>query len=393
MNNIVITGANFANKGAEAMLYTVVDQMKKKYPTADIFLLDLFPSLSEEEKKKYSFNIVDMGMRSLFRISNWIGKYIIEPDDRFNNEDVINEIMGNADLLVDISGYGINSQSSYFRHPLSYLAQIKLGKKYNVPIYILPQSLGPFDFSTKHKIVLYPLMQWYLKYPEKIFAREIDGVKALEKFTQKNVLQSYDVVLQTQKYDINNIFKEEYTLKADYNFVDNVVGIIPNNNLFKFSKKKKIYETYYNLIEELLEKDKEVYIIRHSNGDFDFCKKIKKEFKNNKSVVLYNDDYYPFQLEELISQLDYLVTSRYHGLVHGYKNKKPCLVIGWAIKYKRLMEKFNQGEFCFDCRDGLSQDEIVQKLDELNSKHKQYSKSIGEKIEKIKENNIFDKYF
>jgi hypothetical protein len=29
MSNIVITGGNFRNKGAEAMLYTVVDQMKK----------------------------------------------------------------------------------------------------------------------------------------------------------------------------------------------------------------------------------------------------------------------------------------------------------------------------------------------------------------------------
>ena len=37
MQNILITGANFANKGAQAMLFVTISEARKRYPNANIF--------------------------------------------------------------------------------------------------------------------------------------------------------------------------------------------------------------------------------------------------------------------------------------------------------------------------------------------------------------------
>ncbi len=65
----LITGGNFINYGARSMLFCLVDDLKKKYPNDTIVLIDLFPTLSDTQKSNYTFEIVNMHVRTLFRIS------------------------------------------------------------------------------------------------------------------------------------------------------------------------------------------------------------------------------------------------------------------------------------------------------------------------------------
>ena len=37
MKNFMITGANFRNKGAQAMLFVTVSELRQRYPDFDIF--------------------------------------------------------------------------------------------------------------------------------------------------------------------------------------------------------------------------------------------------------------------------------------------------------------------------------------------------------------------
>lgn len=39
--NILITGAQFSNKGAQSMLFTVVNEIRYRYPGANIYYLPL----------------------------------------------------------------------------------------------------------------------------------------------------------------------------------------------------------------------------------------------------------------------------------------------------------------------------------------------------------------
>ncbi len=106
----------------------------------------------------------------------------------------IQYILKNTYKMVDISGYALSSQRGYIAS-LSYIYNIMIAKKYNIPIILFPQSFGPFNYRDSHKKVLIPLMQEYLPYPEKIYARKGDGIAHLKIFNLPNVQRTFDSVL------------------------------------------------------------------------------------------------------------------------------------------------------------------------------------------------------
>ena len=119
--------------------------------------------------------------------------------------------------------------------------------------------------------------------------------------------------------------------------------------------------------------------------------KIKKLFKENNMVSLIHEDLNVFEIEDIIRKFDFLIASRYHSIVHAYKNGVPALVIGWAIKYIELLKSFNQIEYYFDIRDDLKIESVSEKLEKMMLTYKNEKLQISLILNKIlKENNFFD---
>ena len=58
MRNIIITGGELFNKGAQAMTFVAVDELKKRFPEHEIYLLsemDLERPKAEREQYAFSF--------------------------------------------------------------------------------------------------------------------------------------------------------------------------------------------------------------------------------------------------------------------------------------------------------------------------------------------------
>ena len=56
MKNIIITGGELHNKGAQAMTFVTVIELKKRFPDHQIYLLsELDLNRPKDEKKKYAF--------------------------------------------------------------------------------------------------------------------------------------------------------------------------------------------------------------------------------------------------------------------------------------------------------------------------------------------------
>ena len=115
-------------------------------------------------------------------------------------------VLENADFFIDVSGYALSSQWESLRS-FNYILNIMIAKKYSIPYYIFPQSLGPFNYPSKHKILLFPLFKMYLKYPSKIFSRENAGVTYLHKFTKKNVETNCDIVLNKEGFILSGLLR------------------------------------------------------------------------------------------------------------------------------------------------------------------------------------------
>lgn len=383
--NILIFEGQLFNKGSQAMVFTVVNEMKKRFPDKDIYLISRMDSRrSKEEKEQYNFKIFtsrsyNLTFRNMFKIKTpW--------KDKIDRE--FEEIVERADLAVDISGYKLSSQFPIDKTKF-YLANIALCKKYGIPMYILPQSLGPFNYRLRDKIKYYPLLFHYIKYPRIIWAREKEGFDKVKFFSRRNLRQSVDLVLMQKDLDLGNIFKADPKLRS-YSIPESSVAIIPNSKVKENNKENDLYKIYQGIISFLLQRDRNIYIIRHSYEDLDFCKELKRLFPDHERVVLIEDDLNSIELKELIGKFDYLIASRYHSVIHAYKSRKPCFILGWAVKYKELALSFEQSAYCFDIRTNLAEKSINNALNLLDSNYRIESEKIGQKIKILEEeDNIF----
>ncbi len=387
-NNIIIVGGSLANKGAQAMTFTVVDQMKRKFPNKKFYLFSIF-EFETIESYKYKFNITPWTNWHRILLSCILHKYFIKTFKRSLFDTKIENIIENTALIIDISGYRFSSQFDQ-NYWIFYILDIIIAKKQEIPYLIFPQSIGPFNFSFKNRIFFYPLAKYYLKYPKVIFSREYDGLRYLSQFKNINIKKTFDIVIQNEGYNLSNIYREEIKSK-DYNILPNSVCIIPNRMVIERIKTEKIYSIYSHILKKLMKAKKNVYILRHSNGDVEICEKIKNLLTNNERIYLISDDLNVIEIENLIKKFDFVIASRYHSIIHAYKNGVPAIVIGWAVKYYELLEYFKQADYYYDIRDLLNIEILDKSLEKmlLNFQHeKEKIKSRFESI--LKTRNCFD---
>ena len=388
--NIIIVGGGLFNKGAQAMTFTAIDQIKRRFPDKKIYLFSSNDfNLEETKKRKYNFSIFPWDLITRFRLAS--GTKLFKKASHYSiKEQELKEIIKNSEAFIDISGYALSSQFGLLSS-FNYLLNIIISKKHNIPYYIFPQSLGPFNYFFLSKPIIMPLIKHYLKYPEKIYARETEGFDFVNKFNN-NVEHSMDIVLQTRDYELFNIYKEKIEFK-NIKIDSNSVGIIPNLRVIERVDKEKIFAIYKSVIRTLLEYKKTVYILRHSYEDLEICQKIKSFFNDKENVKLIHYDLNSIELENLIKQFDFVIASRYHSIIHSYKNGIPAIGIGWAVKYYELLDKFGQLTYFYDSIKNLNIENIKTGLKQMIYNHNQEKEKILNKFNILSQNNIFDELF
>jgi len=368
------------------MTFTVIDRMKRIKPHSNIFLFsnrDFFRK--DEEKAIYSFTIMPWNLETKLSLLNYLR--IFRKKNQKCLQDSLEKIIKDAEYFIDVSGYALGSAWGWLKS-IDYLLNIAVAKKYSVPYYIFPQSIGPFNYRFIDKLPLNFLMKSYLKYPNKIFCREKEGLSSLYKFTKNNIERAYDIVLQGQEYDLSNIYIKKPYLK-NIKIESNSVAIIPNTKVIERIEAGKLYSTYISIIDKLINAGKKIYILRHSFEDIDICKKMKQYYPDNGVLELIPDDLNAIELERVVKQFDLIVASRYHSIIHAYKNGIPVLVIGWATKYRELLDTFGQSEYHFDVRGGLDDDKVNLALDKLLSSYQSEKKKIIDKMSSLAKCDVY----
>ncbi len=386
--NVIIIGGELFNKGAQAMTFTTVDQIKRRFPNSKIYLFSTQDFLrGSDEKNVYNFEILPWSLGIKLELIKFFGIPFNE-NNTLKYVDKVIDVIKNTEFIVDISGYALTSQFG-FRHSLNYLVNIIVAKKYSIPFYIFPQSIGPFDYSLKSKTILYLLMKTYLPYPKKIYVREEEGLKYICRFSKENVRISKDIVLLNKEYDLSNIYNRKI-ISRNIKIEPNSIGIIPNSRVIERTDPTKIYSVYSMLINNLIKNEKSVYLLRHSYEDLQVCQNIKKLYPDNECVKLISDDFSAFELENILKQFDFVIASRFHSIVHSYKYGVPALVIGWATKYFELLKEFDQLDYFFDVRNDINVNEMINKLEKMAHNHEYEKEKIIQILNKANMKNIFD---
>ncbi len=361
----LITGATFVNKGAQAMLFVAINEIKKRFPKAIIYFLvgDMGLNSPEEIKKEYDF---------IF----WV-------EDNWEHASIF-DALPNMTAIVDVSGYALSSNWNCNW----YVRILRKAKESNTPLFLMPQSYGPFEFDKEKNEEIKEL----LTHPKAIFTRESISYRWFcEQYQLKNVRTSDDLVLQNKGVDLRNIKTSIESNTVEYIQIPNTsnIAIIPNIRTYTFGNKEHILEMYNRLIERLCKMGKNIYIVMHSD-DNEVCDDIYAMFAQNPRVFYIKEEMDCFEYEAFICQFEFIIASRYHAIIHAFKQNIPCIAVGWAEKYSELMNRVEQNEFVFDVREELSITNIENAIIKMSDTLVKQKEKLAIAISNIQTNNCFD---
>lgn len=421
--NFLIVGAQFGNKGAQSMLFITVDELKKRVPGCNVYYAgeDTFDENLYAFKEMYYSDVSKMIAlnpkspytlyRKYRRMAKDCIKYIVGRRDNLFRYNETAEQFSEINCVIDISGFNIGSKWET-KYQEAYLNNIRLAKKYNIPIVLMPQSFGDFNYSKEQRYLLSEIKDLF-KYPKIIFAREKDGYNALiERFHLTNVSLSTDLVLQNKRVDVNNIYVKIPEMRLPKVEQDSesgefgAVAVIPNRQCFNHGDRESNLKLYKELIAHLIGKSKRVFLFRHSEEDYVICKMIAEQFgtgiesktKNggrttysDGKLVLLDNDFSCFEYDAFVKNFDFIICSRFHGCVHAYRKFIPCILLGWAIKYQELAENVGQGRYAFDITvKGFNLDKVISAVDSMIENRDEESKIISQHVNEIQKHNCFD---
>lgn len=361
----LITGAQFSNKGSQSMLFVAMSEIRKRFRDALIWYC---PNFDDDEYKKESCKYRIMILR-----------------DGTDKTSTLYEVMPWLDGLVDVSGYALSSCISInaIDREMNYL---RMAQEYQIPVYMMPQSFGPFDLKKEQCEEIRGL----LSYVKVIYAREQSGYDLLiNKFALTNVKRSKDLVLQNKEINLKDVY-----VYTDDNMqfclpTMNNVAVIPNIQNYRNGEPKKVLQIYKAAVDKLLLLEKEIYIVSHSEDEY-ICEDIYEPYMEEARVHLYREKFDCMGFIELVKNFQYIIGSRFHAVVHAYKMQVPCIVVGWAEKYKELLETFRQERYLFDVRESINIQEFLDTVEIMENSFVEEAKKIAEVLPDMQTENCFD---
>ena len=376
--NIQIDGAATMNKGGELMLYSVLEQIEKRYPNANVYWnaklgakSDKYIDTSLNFHKRWlmeKFGGVFLRLRlvSIFRKLKlpyrWMNHMYGFRDKKM-------------DVIFDASGYAYcdGRHSSWINDLEHYLRKCK---RDDVKIFFLPQAFGPFNSSSGQKIAM-------------ILNNYSDMLIAREPVSEKHLLKAN---IPPEKILIYPDFTClcEGVFPSKYENVKGKVCIIPNVRMIKDANVLEADYLLYikNIINLCFETGKDVFLLNHENDrDQILCEKINGLFDNKLSIVC---DLKAKEIKGVIKESYAVISARYHGIANALNSGVPCLANSWSYKYELLFKEFGQENMILDIKSTFSEtkDAINMLLHEesnqfIRKQLKEQSMKIKDEIESM----------
>lgn len=395
MKKVIITGIQMRNKGSQAMFLSLYSAIKAIHEDCEIvgfafktddpeqYAFDLLPHDDFTRLLfKYRLNAIPLLTPLITRLAGlarktgkWKGKVA-----------AMNKALQEADAVFDASGYTLGS--GWSREGGAYLLDtIRMAKRYNTKIVLMPQSFGPWDWGRDDDERFLEEARRELAYCTRIYARETEGFECLKALGLENVELSADMVIREKPFpEPGAIFASSRADEIDYPEKGSV-GFIVNENLFRIGDPAAVKRLYAQILDRLVDTGERIYFLNTSTADLELTEQILEETRSGDKVSVITGDYSSPELIEMISRFKYVVASRYHSIVFAYRRAVPAIIFGWAVKYDDLAAHFGQQDYVFDVRDpGL--DRIFGKIGEMGERHEQESQLITDRLEEMQTSSV-----
>jgi colanic acid/amylovoran biosynthesis protein len=344
---ILIRGAGFVNKGAEALMLTARDELQARIPNAE-FLAELPSAEFDLARQNGLVPVGELGWgRGLSRVlirgklQKCIGlapalfgpavEKLYQAD--FSRQDI------HVDATIDVSGYAyFGGASQTMMNVISYM------RRHPGPCFFLPQAWGPL--TTKQSRFFLRRM---LEKAAAVYSRDATSSGCLKQCGFSGFLEAPDIALA---------FKRKSSGKEIPAYLQGVVGtgrpvigIAPNMRVYERISGTGLENRYIVFLMELCRfcMDKlgatvilisnEIHPDPKVSDDQDLCELLCKQI--NCPQCIYQRQYYSAEMiRNITGRLDFLIGSRFHTLVFALSQGVPVMALGWAHKYGELLKGF-----------------------------------------------------
>ena len=323
---IEIYGIGFPNKGAELMMYSIVDELRRQYGDGIAICCQPWQSHIDGYRTLGHKNILQLGSLTFKGMDvsflfNFLPLKLLKTFGIARPKDI--------DLVLDASGlrysdsWGIVVAKKSLK---KYKNLVKRGKKF----ILLPQAFGPFENQELAKII-----------------QKIVGLSSLcfprDNISYNNIIKicgESDKILQFP--DFTNLATAESNFQTDY--LQDAVMIIPNQRMLDKTE-SYVSNNYYNFLlnvgKYLLKKGENLVILNHEGEvDLNICKQLSLDLGG---VEIFNH-WNPLVIKTAIGKVKLLISSRFHGCVSGLSQGVPVIATSWNHKYEMLLEEYNLRE-------------------------------------------------
>jgi colanic acid/amylovoran biosynthesis protein len=97
-------------------------------------------------------------------------------------------------------------------------------------------------------------------------------------------------------------------------------------------------------------------------NDGPVCREVAAMFESDSRVVGVDADLTAGELRHLVAQSAVLVTSRFHAMISGLATGTPTVVVGWSHKYREVLDDFGLAEFGMDSAELSTPSHIAAKV-------------------------------
>jgi polysaccharide pyruvyl transferase WcaK-like protein len=376
---ILITGANFNNKGAQLMLYALNAKIKGHLPQAVVCvspLLGNFETLQKLNIKTLNFPLYHYGDGRKFILAfilPYFLKLYLKNRGIFSNGEIA---LSEVNVVMDISGYAFGDKWGD-RPTKNLLYFVRKMKKNGSKFFLLPQAFGPFRNAAIKKSI-----RKVIQNVDLIFAREMASYEYLSEnqIEISNIFIAPDITLTFHQHT-----NQVKNLPPDYCI------IVPNSQML-IRANKSWQESYIEVLVKAMNlifetSDLNILVLNHAKKN-SYDDKIadglyqKYQKKYSERIFLYQEDD-PITIKSIISKSKFLLGSRFHALASALSSNVPCISTSWLHKYEMLFKGYKCEEYNFN----KPEDEIYSRIIELmdDKKRKIIIKRLSESNRSVQE--------
>lgn len=370
----ILTGVETRNKGAELMLYAILQQIEKRDPQAEVFMrMAAVPQGFHYVKtsvklceKPYKHQVMQARKWKVVSILSRLG---INTVSYFSDARVVKDV----DYVLDGSGFWFTDQWKLEEAEVQmWEVMLRNYRKQGARIIFLPQAFGPIELDSTKRVI-------------KSIASNSDLIMPREQV-------SYDYMKAAGVSESKMMIYPDFTSLVEgvvpqgYEHLKDGVCVIPNMRMI--DKGTISFENYIDVLKTIIRKaqahGKVVYLLNHEGKqDEQLAYRCQKELGESIEVVTGLNG---LEVKGLISTAYLCISSRFHGVASALNSCVPCLATSWSHKYDLLFQDYKQTDCVLNLNDINS---IESKIDFLiDIKNNKFIRNVlFEQIQHIKMKN------